>query len=145
MQYFDIRTTVLIGVGHGILPEEEDRPIAHELKRSVRERAGRREDRNAVVLTDVWMLNNEMADLFPAIAVGGPGANAFTAQLYNRLPIACAKEQQWFIQMDEENSEKRAAVWGMETSLTREAIEEFISEGYLDRFLTFVWPDSKER
>jgi hypothetical protein len=141
VQYFDIRTTLLIVVGHGILPEEEDRPIAYDLKRSVLERAGGREDRNAVVLTDVWMLNNEMAELFPAIAIGGPSANAFTAQLYNRLPITCAKEQQWFIQFDEDSREKRAAVWGMETSLTREAIEEFVSEGYLDRFLTLVWPE----
>jgi hypothetical protein len=141
MQYFDIQTTLLIVVGHGILPEEEDRPIAYDLKRAVQERSGGKEDRLAVVLTDAWMLNNEMAELFPAIAVGGPSVNAFTAQLYNRLTITCAREQQWFIQMDEEGGEKRAAVWGMETNLTREAIEEFIREGYLDRFLAIVWPD----
>ena len=29
-RYFDLRTTVLIVVGHGILPEEEDRPVAYE-------------------------------------------------------------------------------------------------------------------
>ena len=138
MQYFDIRTTVLIVVGHGILPEEEDRPIAYELKRAVNERAGGRENRMAVVLTDVWMMNTEMAELFPAISVGGPSVNAFTAQIYDELPVAVAKEQEWFIQMDEGN-EKRAAIWGMETALTRDAIEEFVSGGYLDRFLKLVW------
>lgn len=30
-RYFDLRSTVLVVVGHGILPEEEDRPIADEL------------------------------------------------------------------------------------------------------------------
>src|SRR3972149_3147583 len=45
MEYFDLRTTVLIVVGHGILPEEEDRPIAYELKRAVNARAGGSEGR----------------------------------------------------------------------------------------------------
>ena len=137
--YFDIRNTVLIVVGHGILPEEEDRPIAYELKRTVNERAQGHESRMAVVLTDAWMLNNEMADHFPAIAIGGPSVNAFTAQIYEQLPVACAKEQEWFIQMDEGSGEKRAVIWGMETGLTREAVEEFVHGGYLDRFLELVW------
>jgi len=34
-RYFDIRTTVLLVVGYGILAEEEDRPIAYELKRAI--------------------------------------------------------------------------------------------------------------
>ena len=52
-RYFDIRATVLIVVGHGILPEEEDRPTAYELKRLIVGRAQGREDRSAVVLTDI--------------------------------------------------------------------------------------------
>ena len=76
-RYFDIRSTVLIVVGYGILPEEEDRPIAYELKRIIDSRGEGTESRSAVVITDMWMLNQEMADLFPAIAVGGPGVNAF--------------------------------------------------------------------
>ena len=32
-RYFDIGSTVLI-VGYGILPEEEDRPVAYDLKRA---------------------------------------------------------------------------------------------------------------
>jgi hypothetical protein len=138
VEYFDVRNTVLIVVGHGILPEEEDRPIAYELKRAVNERAGGRENRMAVVLTDVWMMNTEMAELFPAISVGGPSVNAFTAQIYEALPVAVAKEQQWFVQMDE-GHEKRAAIWGTETALTRDAVEEFVGGGYLDRFLKLVW------
>src|SRR5262244_2229096 len=75
-RYFDLRTTVLIVVGHGILPEEEDRPIAYELKRAVNARAGDSEGRGAVVVTDVWVMDQELADFFPAIAVGGPTVNA---------------------------------------------------------------------
>ena len=30
-RYFDLRSTVLIVVGHWILPEEEDRPLAYDL------------------------------------------------------------------------------------------------------------------
>ena len=37
-RYFDVRSTVLLVVGYGILPEEEDRPIAYELKRAINSR-----------------------------------------------------------------------------------------------------------
>ena len=72
-RYFDIRSTVLIVVGYGILPEEEDRPVAYDLKREIVSRGLGAESRGAVVVTDMWMVNQEMAELFPAIAVGGPG------------------------------------------------------------------------
>ncbi|MDP2626563.1 MAG: helix-turn-helix domain-containing protein, partial [Candidatus Rokubacteria bacterium] len=55
--YFDIRSTVLIVVGYGILPEEEDRPIACELKRIINSRGEGTESRSAVVVTGMWMLN----------------------------------------------------------------------------------------
>jgi hypothetical protein len=136
-RYFDLRATVLIVVGHGILPEEEDRPIAYELKRAVNARAGGSEGRGAVVVTDVWVMNQELGDFFPAIAVGGPGVNAFTAQIYEDLPIAFTREQHVFVQMAEEG--KRATVWGMDQAGTREAADVFVSEGLLERFLELVW------
>ncbi len=137
-RYFDIRTTVLIVVGYGILPEEEDRPIAYELKRAIDSRGEGAENRSAVVVTDVWMLNQEMAELFPAIAVGGPGVNAFAAQIYEELPLAFTRDQQVFVQMDPDVG-KRAALWGMDQRSTREAIEVFVKDGFLDRFLDLVW------
>ena len=75
-KYFDLRTTVLIVVGHGILPEEEDRPIAYELKRTINARGGGLEGRSAVVVSDVWIMNQELGEFFPAIPVGGPGGAA---------------------------------------------------------------------
>src|SRR5207247_4735429 len=137
-RYFDIGSTVLIVVGYGILPEEEDRPVAYELKRAIASRGLGAESRGAVVVTDMWMLNQEMADLFPAIAVGGPGVNAFAAQIYEDLPVLFTREQQVFIQMDQERG-KRAAIWGMDNRSTREAVTVFVRDGHLDYFLDLVW------
>jgi len=136
-RYFDLRTTVLIVVGHGILPEEEDRPIAYELKREINARSGGSEGRSAVVVTDVWLMSNELGDFFPAIALGGPAVNAFTGQIYEDLPVVFARDQRAFIQLPEES--KRAAVWGMDEVATREAASVFVKDGFLERFLQLVW------
>lgn len=135
-RYFDIQSTVLLVVGYGILPEEEDRPIAYELKRLINTRG--QGSRSAVVVTDMWALNQEMAEFFPAIAIGGPGVNAFTAQIYEELPVAFSREQQLFIQMNTDHG-KRAALWGMDHPTTREAVDIFVKEGFLDRFLDLIW------
>jgi hypothetical protein len=97
------------------------------------------DNRSAVVVTDMWMLNQEMAEMFPAVAVGGPAVNAFTAQIYEDLPIAFTRDQQVFIQMNQDRG-KRAALWGMDQRGTREAAELFAKDGLLDRFLDLVWP-----
>jgi hypothetical protein len=141
-RYFDVRSTVLLVVGYGILPEEEDRPVAYDLKREINSRRNGSADRSAVVVTDMWMLNQEMAEMFPGIAIGGPGVNAFTAQVYEDLPLAFSRDQQVFIQMNREQG-KRVALWGMERRGTREAAELFVKEGLLDRFLELVWHRSE--
>jgi len=141
-RYFDVRSTVLLVVGYGILPEEEDRPAAYDLKREINSRRNGSEDRSAVVVTDMWMLNQEMAEMFPGIAIGGPGVNAFTAQVYEDLPLAFSRDQQVFIQMNQEQG-KRVALWGIERRGTREAAELFVKEGLLDRFLELVWHRSE--
>ena len=137
-RYFDVRNTVLLVVGYGILPEEEDRPVAYDLKDSINSRSKGVENRSAVVVTDMWMLNQEMADMFPAIAIGGPAVNAFAAQIYEDLPLAFARDQQVFIQMDQ-GTGKRVVLWGMDQLGTREAVEVFVKDGLLDRFLELVW------
>jgi hypothetical protein len=142
-RYFDIGSTVLIVVGYGILPEEEDRPGAYDLKRAIASRGVGVESRGAVVVTDMWMVNQEMAELFPAIAVGGPGVNAFAAQIYEELPVAFTRDECVFIQMSGGQMSggpgKRAALWGMDQAATREAVERFVKDGFLDRFLDAVW------
>jgi hypothetical protein len=147
-RYFDIGSTVLIVVGYGILPEEEDRPVAYDLKRAIASRGMGVESRGAVVVTDMWMVNQEMAELFPAIAVGGPGVNAFAAQIYEELPVAFTRDERVFIQMSGGQMSggqmsggpgKRAALWGMDQEATREAVERFVKDGFLDGFLDTVW------
>ena len=137
-RYFDIRNTVLLVVGYGILPEEEDRPVAYEVKQAIDARGKDKESCAAVVVTDMWILNQEMAELFPAIAVGGPGVNAFAAQIYEDLPVVFTREQQVFIQMEQERG-KRAALWGLDNRSTREAADVFVRDGFLDRFLALIW------
>ena len=135
-RYFDIQSTVLLVVGYGILPEEEDRPIAYELKRVINTRG--QGSKSAVVVTDMWVLNQEMAEFFPAIAIGGPGVNAFTAQIYEQLPVAFTRDQQIFIQMNPDHG-KRVALWGMDHQATRKAVEIFLKDGFLERFLDLIW------
>jgi hypothetical protein len=136
-RYFDLRSTVLIVVGHGILPEEEDRPLAYDLKREITARANGAEDRTAVVVTDIWLLGQELGEFFPAIAIGGPAVNEFTEQIYGDLPVVSARDQEVFIQMAPEG--KRAALWGMHEEGTREAVASFMRERLLERFLELVW------
>lgn len=135
-RYFEIRSTVLLVVGYGILPEEEDRPIAYDLKRLINTRG--QGSRSAVVVTDMWTLNQEMAEFFPAIAIGGPGVNAFTAQIYEELPVVFTRDQRVFVQMNPDYG-KRAALWGMDPLATREAVDVFVKDGFLDRFLELIW------
>ncbi len=129
---------MLLVVGYGILPEEEDRPVAYEIKQAIDARSKAGEGRSAVVVTDMWILNQEMAELFPAIAVGGPAVNAFAAQIYEDLPVVFTREQQLFIQMDEQSG-KRVALWGMDNQFTREAAGVFVKDGLLAPFLDLVW------
>lgn len=136
-RYFDLRSTVLIVVGHGILPEEEDRPIAYELKSAINARAGRSEGRAGVVVTDVWIMNSELGEFFPAIAIGGPNVNGFTAELYEELPVVVARDERVFVQVAAEG--KRAALWGLNRAATREAVEAFVNDGLLERYLDLVW------
>jgi hypothetical protein len=137
-RYFDVRKTILLVVGYGILPEEEDRPIAYEVRQAINERGKGKESCAGVVVSDMWILNQEMAELFPAIAVGAPGVNAFTAQIYEDLPVVFTRDEQVFIQM-EQGRGKRAALWGMDSRTTREASGVFVRDGFLDRFLDLAW------
>jgi hypothetical protein len=136
-RYFDLRSTVLLVVGHGLLPEEEDRPLAYDLKREITARADGAEGRTAVVVTDVWLLGQELGDFFPAIAIGGPAVNEFTEHIYSDLPVVLARDQEVFVQMASEG--KRAALWGMHEAGTREAVESFKRDRLLERFLDLVW------
>lgn len=136
-RYFDLRSTVLVVVGHGILAEEEDRPVAYGLRREVNARTGGSEGRTAVVVSDIWLVNQELGEFFPAIAVGGPSVNGLTAEIYDDLPVVFTRDRRVFVQMAAEG--KRAALWGIDRAGTREAVDVFVRNGLLERFLDLVW------
>ncbi len=89
-RYFDLRSTALVVVGHGILAEENDRPLAYELKQAVNARTGG--------------IRRARGRLVQVAAEG-----------------------------------KRAALWGMDQAGTREAVDVFVKNGLLERFLDLVW------
>src|SRR5256712_5700430 len=84
-RYFDPHSPGLIVVGHGLLPEEEDRPIAYELKRLVNTRAGGADGRAAVGVARGWLMNNVLGGFLPAIALGGPRLNGFPGPLFKEI------------------------------------------------------------
>src|SRR3989442_14243364 len=94
-RYFDLQSTVLVVVGHGILPEEEDRPIAYELKRAVNARTGGSHAR-ALGGTDAWLMNQELGGFFPRVARGGPPGQAFPPPIYGSVPPAFSRDHEVF-------------------------------------------------
>ncbi len=112
-----------------------DRPLAYRVKLAVDEQIKDLESWQAVVISDIWYLNNEPLSHQPTISIGGPGVNALSAYLYERLPNALAVDNVLVIQMDPALNDKRCAVWGMNHEMTVEAVDTFLEKGYLSRFL----------
>jgi hypothetical protein len=52
--------------------------------------------------------------------------------------VAFTRDERVFIQVSEQPG-KRVALWGMDEGATREAVERFVKDGLLDRFLDLVW------
>ncbi len=88
-----------------------------------------------VVCTDVWYLNDASLRVWPTISVGGPGVNALSAYLADKLPGVLVVDDVLMIQMDPELSEATAAVWGVDHRATVSAAEAF-AERYLDGFMS---------
>ena len=91
-----------------------------------------------VVVSDVYFINNEAIQDAPVISIGGPGVNAVSALLAEKLPAAVAIENVLVVQMDLEWNDLRCAVWGMDHLDTVRAVELFLTKGYLETFLRGV-------
>jgi hypothetical protein len=144
----DIATDRLICIVVGVQLRAElgDRPLAYRVEQEVRARLEARLGKPPegeppklapVVLSDVYYLNNEELHSRPAISVGGPGMNAFSAMLVDKLPTAVAIEKTLVVQMDLDMEDPRCAVWGMDHLDTVRAVDLFITK-YLDPFLDGV-------
>src|SRR5437867_10359100 len=143
----DIDRLVCIVVGVQLRAELGDRPLAYRVEQEMRTRfelalarppEGEPPRLSAVVITDVYYLNNEAMHARPVVSVGGPAMNALSAMLVDRLPTAVAIENTLVIQMDLEMNDLRCAVWGMDHLDTVRAIDLFIAKGYLDQFVRGV-------
>lgn len=149
---------VLIVVGAHLRAEAADRPIAYWLRDRVlswldarfgraegaEENGARKPDPGdprpghpcrVVVCTDVWYLNDASLRVWPTISLGGPGVNALSAYLADKLPGVLVVDDVLMVQMDPELTEQTAAVWGVDHSATVSAAEAF-AERYLDSFMT---------
>src|SRR5688500_6323108 len=120
----DVDTDRLIAIVTGIQLKAElgDRPLAYRIEQAVREylattlperEPGEPPRLAPAVVSDVFYLNTEAIQARPTISVGGPGMNAVSAMLVEKLPTAVAIENTLLIQMDLEGDDSRCAVWGM--------------------------------
>ncbi len=139
MKLIDTDDTVLIVTGTEIPAEMNDRPLAYRLKAEIDRRGAGKTFRGAVVVSDAWFVQNRIFHLCPAVAVGGPGVNAFAASLVEELPMLVRRDDRVFVQGKWDGEEKRASLWGMDRSATAQAVDVFLTEGHCDAFLRAAW------
>lgn len=132
---------LIIVVGAHPNAERTDRATAYQLRERVggamARRASDSESERAEVLVccDVWYLNDESLRGFPAICLGAPGINAFSAYLASRLPSAFVIDDVLMIQMDSSPGRALACCWGTSPGGTARAADIFC-ERYFDEFIT---------
>ena len=139
MKLVDTEETVVLVTGSSLTAEERDRPLAYLLKAEIDRRGAGHAYRRAVVVADVWHLENRAFHLNPTIAIGGPGANGVTREFSAFLPTVYNRDEQVFVQADFEGELKRAALWGANAACTAAAVEVFITEGQLEDLLGRIW------
>jgi hypothetical protein len=90
-----------------------------------------------VVCSDIWYMNQEALHQRPTISLGGPGVNALSQYYAEKLTPAVVRENKIILQLDPEFTDLRVCIWGMNHSLTVDAVELFYRK-YLDGYLRAV-------
>ena len=139
MKLVDTDETVVLVTGSSLTAEERDRPLAYRLKSEIDRRGAGHAYRRAVVVADLWYLENRIFHLNPTIAIGGPGANGLSNELAESLPTVYSRDERVFVQADFETELKRASLWGVDASCTSAAVDVFMGEGFLDDLLSRIW------
>jgi hypothetical protein len=139
LKLVDADETVVLVTGSSPAAEERDRPLAYRLKSEIDRRGAGHAYRRAVVVADLWYLQNRIFHHNPTIAVGGPGANGVSQEFAEILPTVYSREERVFVQADFEGDLKRAGLWGVDASCTSLAVDVFMAEGYLDDLLSRIW------
>lgn len=118
-----------------------DRPLAYALREEMITRLENRFPDGAplevVVCSDVWRLNDESLKSVPTVSVGGPGVNALTAYMGDKLPSVFVIEDRLIVQADLEWDDLVVCCWGLDHPLTVQAVDAFIDR-YLDDYLDAV-------
>lgn len=131
---------ILIITGAHLRAEVTDRPIAYGLRKRMTdwlEARGQPESPDqprVLVCSDVWYLNNDPLRSRPTVSIGGPGVNALSAYLADKLPSAFAVEDVLLVQADPEFTDVLACCWGRDQQATAAAVEAFCDR-YLDAFM----------
>jgi hypothetical protein len=139
MKLVDTEETVVLVTGASPTAEERDRPLADLLKGEIDRRGAGHAYRRAVVVADLWYLENRLFQLNPTIAIGGPGSNGVAQELSQILPTVYNSDDRVFIQADMESDVKRVALWGADAAATAQAVEVFATHGMLDDLLGRIW------
>lgn len=131
---------VLIVTGAHLRAEAADRPLAYRLKSQMarwwdaNQKDGTLSRPEVIVCSDVWYLNNDDLRSLPAVSIGGPGVNALSAFLTDKLPGVFTVAGVLTVQMDIELVEPVVNIWGMDHQTTVGALDAFV-ERYLDQFM----------
>ena len=133
---------LLIVTGSTLRAEEMDRPLAYYLKQRIEQAlaeviaAGRDGLEGYVVrvVADFRWIHDDPLQNLPTISLGGPGVNALSAYLGDKLPGVFTVQNVLTVQMDLEFIELVASVWGMDHATTVSACDAFV-ERYLDAFM----------
>ena len=137
----DIDRLVLIATGAHLRSEVGDRPLAYALRNEMMSRLDARfpdgPPVDVVVCSDVWRLNDDSLKSVPTVSIGGPGVNALTAYLGDKLASVFVIDDRLIVQMDLDFDDLLACCWGMDHALTIQSIDVFV-ERYLDDYLDAV-------
>jgi hypothetical protein len=135
----DYRDSILITIGHKVLPQLNDGAAAAKLRQEINRRGGEHELRVAGIVTDTALGGEERYLKCPVITIGGPRINAITAALAKELPHDAVSTETRHIQHEIDHGDRRVALWGDGAAETAQAVELFIASGLLDRFLKLIW------
>jgi hypothetical protein len=139
MKLVDTEETIVLVTGSSLTAEERDRPLAYLLKSEIDRRGAGHAYRRAVVVADVWYLENRLFHHNPTFAVGGPGVNGVAQEFTSLLPTIYNREEEVFVQADFEGEPKRATLWGVNAAATAAAVEVFTTQGHLEELLGRIW------
>ena len=123
--------------GAHLRSEVHDRPLAYRLAEAVNlglTAAEADERLRAVVMSDLWWLNNEALRSRPTISIGAPDVNALSAYLADKLPFVFSVEGTLGVQMDLDFVDPWVACWGVSPEATTEAVRVF-QEKYAEHFV----------